>query len=110
MPDRQQYVEAIDRGRAALIDAARSAGPDAPVPTAPRWRVRDLVVHAGNVHAWACDVITTGIEQPQVFDAEPAAVGADWEDVLGWYDDQAARLLVLLDPSAGVPDDRDCWT
>ena len=29
----------------------RRAGPDAPVPACPGWRIRDLVRHVGNVHA-----------------------------------------------------------
>ena len=47
------YVAAIRSDAALLADAARLAGPDAPVPTCPEWTVGDLVRHLGGVQRWA---------------------------------------------------------
>jgi uncharacterized protein (TIGR03083 family) len=109
MTARADYVAAIAAGRDAVVEAARSAGPDAGVPTAHRWVVRDLVVHLGNVHDWAASVLRTGVEQPQVFDAEPAGIGTGFDELLVWY---AARAAALLDLLMGdqVPDETPVWT
>jgi uncharacterized protein (TIGR03083 family) len=107
--DRAEFVRAIAEGRDRLLVTARAAGPDAPVPRARRWTVRDLVVHVGNVHDWAADVLRSRVEQPQVFDAEPAGIGSSYDDLLSWY---AARADALLDLLLGgeVPDDAAVWT
>jgi uncharacterized protein (TIGR03083 family) len=107
--DRARFVGALAEGRDRLLVAARTAGPDAPVPRARRWTVCDLVVHVGNVHDWAADVLRSRVEQPQVFDAEPAGIGPSYDDLLAWY---AARADALLDLLLGgeVPDDTPVWT
>lgn len=109
MLERPQHLHALVQGRDRLLAAARATGPDVVVPTAHRWTVRDLVVHAGNVHDWAAAVLRTGVEQPQVFDAEPAGLGASFDELLFWY---AARAGALLDLLMGdeVPDDEAVWT
>jgi uncharacterized protein (TIGR03083 family) len=106
---RPQHLHAIVQGRDRLLAAARVAGPSVVVPTAHRWTVRDLVVHVGNVHDWAGAVLRTGVEQPQVFDAEPAGVGGSFDELLFWY---AARAGALLDLLVGgeVSDDAAVWT
>lgn len=109
MIDRSELLAAIADGRDRLVDRARAAGPDAAVPSCRRWTVRDLVVHCGNVHAWAASVLRTGIEQPQVFDAEPAGIGGGFDELLFWYAGRAGDLLdLLLGPA--VPDDAPVWT
>ena len=49
------------------------------------------------------------MEQPQVFDAEPAGIGDSFDELLFWY---AARADALLDLLMGdeVPDDAAVWT
>jgi uncharacterized protein (TIGR03083 family) len=107
--DRAEYVGALAEGRDRLLVAARVAGPDASVPRARRWTVRDLVVHVGNVHDWAADVLRSRVEQPQVFDAEPEGIGRSYDELLSWY---AARADALLDLLLGgeVPDETPVWT
>jgi uncharacterized protein (TIGR03083 family) len=106
---RAAYVAAIAEGRDRIVERARAAGPDAPVPMSSRWTVRDLVIHVGNVHDWAAAVLRSGIEQPQVFDAEPAGIAASFDELLFWYAARAGALLDLL-LSDDVPDDRPVWT
>lgn len=108
-PGRAAYVAAIAEGRDRIVERARAAGPDAPIPMSSRWTVRDLVIHLGNVHDWAAAVLHSGIEQPQVFDAEPTDVGASFDELLFWYAGRADALLDLL-LSDDVPDDRPVWT
>jgi uncharacterized protein (TIGR03083 family) len=105
---RPELLAAIADGRDRLVESARSAGPDAVVPSCRRWTVRDLVVHCGNVHAWAASVLRTGVEQPQVFDAEPAGVGG-FDELLFWYAGRAGDLMGLL-LGDQVPDGASVWT
>jgi uncharacterized protein (TIGR03083 family) len=107
--DRPQHLHALAEGRDRLLAGARAAGPSVVVPTAHRWTVRDLVVHAGNVHDWAADILRTRVEQPQVFDAQPVGIGDSFDELLFWY---AARAGALLDLLLGdqVPDDTAVWT
>jgi len=51
--DFSECMEGIRNALAGFVSHARKAGLDAPVPTAPEWTVRDLVVHQGMVHRWA---------------------------------------------------------
>ena len=106
---RADYLAAIAAGRDTLVEAARWAGPDAAVPSARRWTVRDLVIHTGNVHDWARAVLRTGVEQPQDFAADPTGIGAGFDELLFWY---AARADALLDLLVGdqVPDEAPVWT
>lgn len=106
---RPAYVAAIAEGRDRILAAARSAGPDAAIPMSSRWTMRDLVIHIGNVHDWAAAVLRSGIEQPQVFDAEPAPVEAAFDELLFWYAARADALLDLL-ISGDIPDERPVWT
>ncbi len=105
---RPELLAAIADGRDRLVDSARAAGPNAVVPTCRRWTVRDLVVHCGNVHAWAASVLRTGIEQPQQFDAEPAGVGG-FDELLFWYAGRAGDLVDLL-LGDQVADAAPVWT
>jgi uncharacterized protein (TIGR03083 family) len=106
---RPAYVAAIAEGRDRIVEQARLAGPEAPVPMSSRWTVRDLVTHIGNVHDWAASVLRSGVEQPQVFDAEPADADGGFDELLFWYAARADALLDLL-LSDEVPDDRPVWT
>src|SRR6185312_4915460 len=79
------------------VDAA-AAGPDAPVPTCPRWTTADLVRHQGSVHRWAVAHAEglTG-NRPELVAKEaardaPAGFGAR----LRWLVDGAATLVDAL--------------
>jgi uncharacterized protein (TIGR03083 family) len=75
----------------------------APVPGCPGWTVRDLVVHLGNVHAWAATIVETGRAAPEQND-EPRSARS--RAVSAWYAAKAEDLQQVLeaaDPSA------PCW-
>ena len=47
------HLATIRAQAAAFATDAEAAGPDAMVPTCPRWTTADLVRHQGSVHRWA---------------------------------------------------------
>ena len=73
--DFSERMEGIRNALAAFVSHARKAGLDAPVPTAPEWTVRDLVVHQGMVHRWAAAHVRGKEPTRQALDAEGMAVG-----------------------------------
>ncbi|MDT0446325.1 maleylpyruvate isomerase N-terminal domain-containing protein [Streptomyces johnsoniae] len=91
-----------DEGR-ALAAAAALAGPDAPVPTCPGWRMRDLVLHTGAVHRWAAGYVRERHPERQPFPA-PAVPDGELD---GWFLEGLGALLALLD---AAPADLACWT
>jgi uncharacterized protein (TIGR03083 family) len=98
-------VEAHIAGLDAAVDRmgvwARSAGPDAPVPTCPGWTVRDLLAHQGMVHRWATAVVR-GDDPRTVDDAAIEAEGRAAPDPVVWLLDGAPALVSALE---SAPDD-----
>ena len=75
----------------------------APVVSCPGWTTYDLVVHVGNVHAWAATIVETGRVAAEQND-EPAHARA--RTASQWYAGKAEDLYEVLkaaDPSA------PCW-
>ena len=87
---------ATDRFSAALA----GADPAAVVPSCPGWAVRDLVSHLGNVYTWSAAVVAAREKAPRSEDVAPA------DDLTGWYDVRADRLVEAL--AAADPED-PCW-
>lgn len=54
------YVAQFAAAAASFADGVAEADLQAAVPACPGWTVRDLVVHLGNVHAWAATIVETG--------------------------------------------------
>lgn len=97
------FIDTLEHEGAALLAAAEQAGLDAEVPTCPGWRVRDLVLHAGNVHRWAGGYVAEGRAEPEPIGAEtvPDASLAEW------FRSGHRRLTDCL-RDAG--DDLECWS
>ena len=74
-----------------------------PVPSCPGWSAYDLVVHLGNVHAWAATIVETGRRAAEQNDEprspRPRTVGV-------WYAAKAEDLYQVL---RATPADRPCW-
>lgn len=75
----------------------------APVPTCPSWSTYDLVVHLGNVHAWAATIVETGKPAPEQND-EPVSNRS--RTVSRWYVAKAEDLYEVL---RRCPPDGPCW-
>jgi uncharacterized protein (TIGR03083 family) len=75
----------------------------APVVGCPGWTTYDLVVHLGNVHAWAATIVETGSAAVEQND-EPAHARA--RSTSAWYASKAEDLYEVL--RAADPD-APCW-
>lgn len=95
MPDPVPVSRHLDGLRAGLVAFARyaeQAGLDAPVPTCPEWRVRDLVAHQGMVHRWATARVTDEEIDTDAVEAE----GLHAPDPVEWLRDGAVALAQAL--------------
>lgn len=93
-----RYLDVI-RGAAGRLTAhAEAAGPDAPVPTCPRWKVADLVAHQGIVHRWAASVLrldeTPASSKTEIQKQVPA------EDLVAWFTAGAREVDAALRDAA----------
>lgn len=103
------WIASIDRESRALARAVAIASLDAPIPTCPEWRVRDLVHHLGGVHRWAATHVSEarmsemGKEETEaVMDAFP-----DDASLPAWFEDGHQTLCRVL---ADAPSDLECWS
>lgn len=96
--DHATFVQAIETHSDALREAAIAAGPDAQVPSCPRWTVRRLVRHTARVHSLA----VAGAHDPSGENARAAAAPEEWAALLSWWDSQRAALRRIFagDPAA----------
>src|SRR4051812_25926411 len=90
--DFSEYLEAMRESLDSLIADARSAGLDAPVPTAPAWDVRHLVAHQGMVHRWATDCVQGKRVDPSGYETE----GLQSDDPILWLRQGGHRLIATL--------------
>jgi uncharacterized protein (TIGR03083 family) len=98
-----EYIAAVGREGRRLVDDARAAGLDAPVPSCPDWVVRDLVRHMGGVHHWAATHVRDRLTE-DVDDELEDQVGGWPPDgqLLGWAAAQVATLVEVFE--AADPD------
>lgn len=107
------FLAEIRSQSSALRAAAVEAGPDADVPTCPRWTVHRLISHHARVLAW---VIRT-FEDPSGQDVKAPRPPEDWNELLPWWDEKVAGVLdVLADPAReaflpfeGYPRNASSW-
>ncbi|MEU0298376.1 maleylpyruvate isomerase family mycothiol-dependent enzyme [Streptomyces sp. NPDC006175] len=99
-----EHLTALAADGHALARAAREAGTDAPVPTCPGWRVRDLLQHICMVHRWATSLVVGGHRTYHPAAEEPDLDG----DALLDRFTEGHRLL--LDALRAAPDGLECWT
>jgi uncharacterized protein (TIGR03083 family) len=103
------HLEALRREGTLLADTAMKAGVEAPVPTCPDWRVRDLLQHQGEIHRWAAANVAKASEEP-LGREELAALVADRPDdppgLDAWFREGHAALLATLE---SADPDLACW-
>jgi uncharacterized protein (TIGR03083 family) len=75
-----------------LADSAAAAGPDAAVPTAPKWTVTDLVAHVGQTQNWVAEIIERHITDPAQLPTEMAALPTDPREWPAWLAQSAQRV------------------
>ncbi|MDX6284016.1 MAG: hypothetical protein QOH03_5087 [Kribbellaceae bacterium] len=94
--DRQAIVDHTRR----LAESAVAAGPDAAVPTAPKWTVSDLVEHVGQTQHWVAEIIERRIVDPTQLPSELAVLPADPSEWQAWLSESAQRVAVACSDDA----------
>src|SRR3979409_2519563 len=72
-----QARRAIVEPTRRLAQSAAAAGPDAAVPTAPKWTITDLVGHVGQTQHWVAEIIERRITDPAQLPTEMAVLPTD---------------------------------
>jgi uncharacterized protein (TIGR03083 family) len=98
------YVTAYAEAAGEVVSAIGASDMGARVPGCPGWSTYDLVVHLGNVHAWAATILETGAEAPRQTDEPPSKRA---RAVAQWYSGKAEDLLTVLRESRAAD---SCWT
>lgn len=99
-----EHLSSLSAEGRSLASAAREAGSDAPVPTCPDWRVRDLLRHTGTVHRWATAFVVEGHRTHHPEGGEP---DLDGDALLDWFAEGHGLLVEAL---RAAPADLECWT
>ncbi|MGV9270488.1 maleylpyruvate isomerase N-terminal domain-containing protein [Kitasatospora sp. NPDC003701] len=104
-----EHIDALHHEGVLLADAAARTDLATPVPTCPDWRLRDLVLHTGQVHRWATAYVRHGHRAPLDADGERAAWGPAPSDasLVDWF---RAGHGALVEALAAAPADLDCWS
>lgn len=101
-----EHLAALRGDGERMAAVAVRAGFDAEVPTAPGWRVRDVLTHTGCVHRWAASYLQAGHTGPRPIEGDGELVLPD-DELLGWFRDGHTALLATL---AGADPAVTCWT
>jgi uncharacterized protein (TIGR03083 family) len=75
-----------------LAESAAAAGPDAPVPTTPKWTITDLVEHVGQTQHWVAEIIERRVTDPTHLPTELAARPTDPRQWPAWLAESARRV------------------
>ncbi|MFZ0217372.1 MAG: maleylpyruvate isomerase family mycothiol-dependent enzyme [Candidatus Dormiibacterota bacterium] len=103
------HVDALRTAGQRLADAAGATSCEAPVPTCPGWRLRDLLRHVGGVHRWATAVVAGPLTAPPSPEEESRLMetwGTD-EQLVEWFRVGHRALLAALE---NAPADVACWS
>ncbi|NMH97956.1 maleylpyruvate isomerase family mycothiol-dependent enzyme [Pseudonocardia acidicola] len=91
-----------------LAELARTADPQAPVPTCPEWTMRQLIAHVGRGDRWAATIVRTRsdevIDPRTVDDGKPPA---EPDAAADWLRGGAQALLDAVDETGA---DTPVWT
>jgi uncharacterized protein (TIGR03083 family) len=102
--DTDTFLAAFRTNAAGLAAAARAAGPDAPVPTCPEWRVSDLLDHIRVVHSYVDGIVASRATEPP--DRPSVTPLTEGEDAVAAFEAGAERLLATLE---AVDVDAEVW-
>lgn len=103
-----EHIDALQREGRLLAAAATGTELNAPIPTCPNWRMRDLVRHVGGVHRWATGYV--GDRRTEMWNVDLDDIVGTWPadlDLIDWFREGHTRLVDTL---ASAPPDLDCFT
>jgi uncharacterized protein (TIGR03083 family) len=90
---------AVEHARRAIIghtrrlaESAAAAGPDAAVPTTPKWIITDLVQHVGQTQHWVAEIIERRITDPAQLPTQMAVLPTDPRQWQAWLSESAQRV------------------
>jgi uncharacterized protein (TIGR03083 family) len=92
--EQHEYTETVRAESDRLAAAAEAVGLDTDVESCPGWTMKDLVVHVGNVHRWAAEIVRTAAQERLPFGDPPAIADAE---LLPWFRDGAVVLVAVLE-------------
>ena len=110
--DRDIFLDVLHHESTALLAAARTADPAAPVPGCPGWTTTDLVWHIGVVHDFWGHIVRERSTAPDAYDYPPranngASTPTAFEAVHTFASERAAEMhRVLSDADLATP----VWT
>ena len=96
-----RHLEGLRDAMLAFVRYADRAGLAAPVPTCPKWTVRELVAHQGVVHRWAAALVR-GEQLDEEAKAALESEGRKDADPLSWLREGAVDLTHAI---RDAPDD-----
>src|SRR5215470_8442705 len=88
----EQARRAIVDHTRRLAESAAAAGPDAAVPTTPRWTITDLVEHVGQTQHWVAEIIERRIIDPAQLPTQMAVLPTDPRQWQAWLSESAQRV------------------
>ena len=103
--DADETVDAYAARSRPLRDVRPLERPAGPVAGCPGWSAYDLVVHLGNVHAWAATIVETGRERREQND-EPRS---SHEGPGRWRSGTRGKAEDLYEVLRHSPPERPCW-
>lgn len=95
MLDTSTYMDAFHRDAAALTDAARRAGMEAPLPSCPGWSVATLLTHLTGIYADRIKLVSLGARTDIVQRYEDLDLPMEYKE---WFDAD-----VEADPTKPLP-------
>ena len=83
-----------------LAESAAAAGPDATVPTAPEWTIRELVEHVGQTQHWVAEMVERRITDPTQLPTDMAVLPSDPGGWQAWLSESAERVASAFSEDA----------
>jgi uncharacterized protein (TIGR03083 family) len=91
--DVDDLIAAIREQGDLMAAAAEQVSPGVTIPTCPKWRMRDLVCHQGEVHRWATAIVRDAMSTPDV----PAPARPDDDELVPWFREGCTALVDVLE-------------
>jgi len=107
MLDLGMYLQRIEADAILLSRAAGHTGPDASIPTCTDWTTRDLLLHIGEVHRWATNIVSLAVMRPSELPPEFLGPLPDDDHLIEWFD---AGWHTLVETLHAASEDLLCWT
>jgi uncharacterized protein (TIGR03083 family) len=100
-----RLVDGLSEVTDAFAVAVAGADPQAPVPTCPDWRVRDLVGHIGQAYRWSAELVRSRAAAPP-----PDPRDEDPGDPHGWAEWLVASAADLIGAVTDTGPETVVWT